>query len=107
MSNLQESSREVKVQMNEMSRVLAASLPDRNIPIGERAAKQQQAFTERIKKEAEEKQRREIIEATHTPQIDKGSSRLVQKRQGATDAMGRLTDEYLRKRDEAKEKLKR
>lgn len=96
-----------KVSMNETSRLLAATLPDRNVPIGERAAKQQAAFAERIKKEKEEKDQSEVIAATHRPNIDKTSTKLVQMRQGAPDAMSRLTDEYVRKREEAREKVKR
>ena len=96
-----------KVPMNETSRLLAATLPDRDVPIGERAAKQQAAFAERIKKEAERKKETEVSEATHRPNIDKVSTKLVQKRQGASDAMGRLTDEYVRKREEARDKVKR
>jgi hypothetical protein len=93
--------------MNETSRILAASVPGRDVPIGERAAREKQAFAERMKKEAEQKQQREILETTHAPQIDKGSSKIVAKRAGAHDAMGRLTDEYLRKREEARDKLRR
>jgi len=96
-----------KVQMNEVSRVIAAALPGRDLPIGERALKEKQAFEERMKKEAEEKQRREILEVTHAPQIDRNSAKLVQKRQGAKDAMGRLADEYVRKQEEARGRAKR
>ena len=96
-----------KVVMNETSRVLAEKLPDRDVPIGERAAKQKAAFAERIKKEAEKKEEAQISEATHRPIIDKVSTKLVAQRQGAPDAFGRLTDESVRKREEAREKVKR
>ena len=96
-----------KVQMNETSRVLAAALPGRDVPIGERSAKAHHSFMERMKKEAEDKKQREITEATHSPHIDKVSVKLVQKRQGPQDALSRLTDEYLRKREDARDRLKR
>lgn len=96
-----------KVKMNETSRILAASVPGRDVPIGERAVREMNSFAERMKKQAEQKQQKEILETTHAPKIDKGSSKIVAKRAGAPDAMGRLTDEYLRKREEARDRLKR
>jgi len=96
-----------KVEMNETSRVLAASMPGREGSIGERAAREQRAFTERIRKEAEAKREREAEAITHSPQVSKGSNKLMTKRQGAPNAHGRLTDEYLRKREEARERARR
>ncbi len=96
-----------KVEMNETSRVLAASMPGRDGTIGERAAREQQAFAERIQREAEAKREKEAEAVTCSPQVSKGSNKLITKRQGAPDALGRLTDEYVRKREEAREKARR
>jgi hypothetical protein len=103
----EEEKAEPKVFIGEVSRALAERIPGRDVPIGERSVKEQQAFAARMKKEASEKERLEIETATHAPQTNSNSAKILSKRKGATDAMGRLTEEYVRKREEARVKATR
>ena len=101
---------DTKVHVNETSRQLVERLVEKNPAfggtIGDRAKRQQQSLAEWRKKEAEQKEQREGEEATHAPSITKSASKLVQQRSGPQDALGRLTDEYVRKQQEARDRAK-